>query len=85
MPQHKQFEKTLKTSEKARLRNRAAISRMRTLVKKVLTSPTREEAQNLFRTASAVIDATARKGIIKKETAARKKSRLSKIIARMQA
>jgi small subunit ribosomal protein S20 len=85
MPQHKQFEKTLKTSEKARLRNRAAVSRMRTLVKKVLTASTREEAQNLFLTASAVIDSTARKGIIKKETAARKKSRLSKFVAKIQA
>ena len=85
MPQHKQFEKSLIVSEKKRLRNRAAMSKMRTVVKKVLAAPTREEAQEVFRTATSVIDTTARKGIIKKETAARKKSRLSKFIARMQA
>ena len=83
MPQHKQFEKAVKISDKARERNKAAKSRVRTLVKKVRTAPSREEAEKLFRVASSVIDSTARKGIIKKETASRKKSRLSKFIAGM--
>jgi small subunit ribosomal protein S20 len=85
MPQHKQFEKSLKLNEESRLRNKAAMSKMRTIVKKVLSAPTKEEAQTLFRAATSVIDSTARKGVIKKETAARKKSRLSKFIAKMQA
>jgi small subunit ribosomal protein S20 len=85
MPQHKQFEKSLVLNEQSRLRNRTYLSRMRTAVKKVLAASTKEEAQTMFRDATSVIDSTARKGIIKKETAARKKSRLSKYIGKMQA
>ena len=85
MPQHKQFKKALKVNEKARIRNKAMKSKLRTFIKKVRTATSQEEAQEMFRTASSVIDSTARKGVIKKETAARQKSRLSKFIARMGA
>ena len=85
MPQHKQFEEAVKLNAKARDRNKAAKSRVRTLIKKVRAASSREEAETLFRDASSIIDSTARKGIIKKETASRKKSRLSKFIAGMNA
>ena len=85
MPQHKQFKKALKVNEKARIRNKAMKSKLRTFIKKVRTATSQEEAREVFRTASSIIDSTARKGVIKKETAARQKSRLSKFIARMGA
>ena len=85
MPQHKQFKKALKVNEKARIRNKAMKSRLRTFVKKVRTAASKEEAQELFRATTSIIDSTARKGVIKKTTAARQKSRLSKFIARMGA
>lgn len=83
VPQHKQFRKALKVNEKSRIRNHAAKSRIANAIKKIKTAKTQEEAQELFRSAASIIDSTAGKGIIKKQTAARKKSRLSSNISRM--
>ena len=84
MPQHKQFEKAIKVNEKARQRNKAKKSRVASVVKKIQSAETKEEALTAFRDAVSVIDSTARKGVMKKNTAARKKSRLSKSIAAME-
>jgi small subunit ribosomal protein S20 len=84
VPHHKQFKKSIKQSKKAQLRNRAVKSQIATIIKKVTAAQSREEAEAAFKSAVSIIDTTARKGIIKKQTAARKKSRLSRIIARLQ-
>ncbi len=81
MPQHKQFEKDLKVNEKSRLRNIAAKSHLKTMIKKVELAKSKDEAHEAFKKAVSIIDSTARKGIIKKKTAARKKSQLSKLVA----
>ena len=83
MPHHKQFEKALKQNDAARMRNRTVKSRVATFVKKVKNAQSREEAEKLLSKAFSVIDTTARKGVIKKQTAARKKSRLTKLVAKM--
>jgi len=84
VPHHAQFKKSLRKEAKRNLRNRMAKSRLRTMVKKVRTAPSKEEAEKILRQAVSVIDSTARKGIIKKTTAARKKSRLYKFINTME-
>ncbi|HDY87309.1 MAG TPA: 30S ribosomal protein S20 [bacterium] len=84
MPQHRQFKKTLKVSEKSRQRNHAAKSRLATTIKKVKTSNSKDEAKEALKSAVSIIDLTASKGIIKKTTAARKKSRLYKLVAGME-
>lgn len=53
------------------------------MVKKVKAATSKEEAQSALRDVVSVIDSTARKGIIKKTTAARKKSGLYKIVAKI--
>ncbi len=83
MPHHSQFKKSLRQEPKRQFRNRAAKSRMATIVKKVKAATSKEEAQSALRDAVSVIDSTARKGIIKKTTAARKKSGLYKIVAKI--
>ena len=83
MPYHQQFKKSLRKSAKARMRNRAVKSRVRTMIKKVHQSPSQEDALKALHQAVSVIDSTARKGIIKKTTAARNKSRLYKFVAKM--
>jgi small subunit ribosomal protein S20 len=83
MPHHKSAAKRVKTNEKARLRNLAAKSRMRSAVKAVRAAATRAEAQAALASAVAILDRTAAKGIIKKETASRQKSRLAKYAARL--
>ncbi len=62
------------------LRNKAHRSRMRTAVKKVLKAVEAgdlELAREAYRQAVPVIDSMVNKGIIHKNNAARKKSRLS--------
>ncbi|MBF0623688.1 MAG: 30S ribosomal protein S20 [Magnetococcales bacterium] len=61
-------------------RNRDAISRMRTYCKKVLQAVetgNAEQAREAFRQASSVIAVTARKGMIHRNQAARRISRLN--------
>ena len=84
MPHHAQFEKSLKQEKKARLRNRSAKSRMTTAVKKVRAASTKEEASTALLSAISIIDSTARRGIIKKETASRKVSRLTLFVNKIQ-
>jgi len=81
MPQHRQFKKALKVNEKARKKNIAAKSHLKTMIKKVTAAKSKDEAEEAFRTAASAIDSTARKRIIKKKSAARKKSQLHKLIA----
>jgi small subunit ribosomal protein S20 len=62
------------------LRNKAHRSRMRTLIKKVLRAAEAgdlELAREAYRQAVPVIDSMVNKGILHKNNAARKKSRLS--------
>jgi small subunit ribosomal protein S20 len=77
MPHHKSAAKRVITNEKARQRNIAGRSRMRTAVKAVLEAKTRPQAEPLYRLAASILDRTAAKGIIKKETASRRKARLA--------
>jgi small subunit ribosomal protein S20 len=83
MPYHRQYDKSIRQDAKRNLRNQDAKSKMRTSVKKVRSAQSKEEAQEALKKAASIIDTIARKGIIKKKTAARKKSRLSKAIAKM--
>ena len=80
MPHHKQFKKTLRQEPKRNLRNKIAKTRLRNLIKSVRTAESKDIALEALRNTIPVIDSTARKGIIKKETAARQKSRLHKFV-----
>jgi small subunit ribosomal protein S20 len=65
-----------------RERNRAVRSTTRTVVKKAVaaaTAGTPEEAAEAKRRAQSALDVAARKGVIHKRTAARKKSRLARV------
>jgi small subunit ribosomal protein S20 len=72
--------KHLRQTAKRTERNRAAKSRLRTSVKRVrqaLAAGNLEAATAAFRSAVALIDHTASRGIIHPRTAARYKSRLA--------
>jgi len=73
-----------KTNEKRRLRNKAARSEIKTRVKVALAAPAQapEEATDALRTAIKRLDKAAAKGIIHKNQAANRKSRLMRRIAR---
>jgi small subunit ribosomal protein S20 len=57
------------------------MSKLRTALRKVRLAKGRTEGRALLRSAYAVIDRSAKSGLIHKNTAANKKSRLSKFVA----
>jgi len=85
MPHHKSAVKRVRTNEKSRQRNIAARSRMRSVVKAVRDAKTASEARAEYVKAASVLDRTVAKGIIKKETADRQKSRLARFAAKLPA
>jgi small subunit ribosomal protein S20 len=85
MPHHKSAAKRVVTNEKSRQRNIAATSRMKTAIKAVRSATTKNAAETALKQTAAVLDRTAAKGIIKRETASRQKSRLAKFVAKLPA
>ena len=80
MPNIKSAIKRVKVAEKANAANSQAKSAMRTEVKKAeqAIAAGAENAQELVVAASKALDKAASKGLIHKNAAARKKSRLAK-------
>lgn len=78
MPHHKSAAKRVITNEKRRQRNIAARSRVRTALKSVRSATTKAQALEAYREAVSILDRSASKGVIKKETASRRKARLAK-------
>lgn len=81
MPNIKSAKKRVKVIEKKTLRNNMIKSAYKTAIKKfeeALASGNMEEAKVLFSEATKKIDQACTKGVIVKNTAARKKSSLSK-------
>ncbi len=73
-------------TEKRRVRNLGVRTEMRSRTKKALAAADAgaEDAEATFRAASKAIDRAANKGIIHKNQAARRKSRLAKAMARAE-
>jgi small subunit ribosomal protein S20 len=73
--------KRIRTNEKARMRNKAVKSELRTYVRRVreaIASGNRDEASTALRSASRKLDKAASKGVIHKNQAANRKSSLAK-------
>lgn len=85
MPHHKSAAKRVVTNEKSRQRNIAATSRLRSAIKAVRSATTKSVGEAALTQTVAVLDRTASKGIIKRETASRQKSRLAKFVAKLSA
>jgi small subunit ribosomal protein S20 len=80
MPHHKSAEKRLRQTEKRTANNRARMSRVRTFVKKVETAietGDRAAAQSAFQVAQPELHRATTKGVMHKNTVARKLSRLA--------
>lgn len=85
MPHHKSAAKRVITNEKSRRRNLALRTRMRGAVKAVRSARDRTEAQAAYALAASILDRTAAKGVIKRETASRYKARLAKFVHKVAA
>jgi small subunit ribosomal protein S20 len=80
MANHKSAEKRIRQTERRTAVNRARVSRVRTFIKKVETaieSGDKEAARNAFIVAQPELQRGVGKGVVHKNTAARKLSRLS--------
>lgn len=85
MAHHKSAKKRIRTTERKTEVNKTAVSKIKTLVKKVLTASEKTEAEKLYKEAVATIDKNAVKGRLHKNTAARKKSALTKHVSSLTA
>ena len=83
MSKNTSVQKRIRQAAKARLRNRHYKSLMKTTIKKVKLAETKEAASELIANAVSVIDRVASKGIIHKNNAANKKSKLYKFVAKL--
>lgn len=83
MANHKSALKRTRQNESNRLRNKAVKTRLKSIVKDVRFSveeSSNEDVTAKLITAQILIDKASKKGVIHKKTAARKISRLSKLV-----
>ncbi|HLJ09628.1 MAG TPA: 30S ribosomal protein S20 [Planctomycetaceae bacterium] len=88
MPNNRNAAKAMRQSEKRRLRNRAARTSLRTVIRKVSEATATTDgaaAEAAFRAAVKKLDQAASKKFIHKNKAARLKSRLSALLKKPQA
>ena len=85
MANHKSAEKRIRTNERKRQRNKAALTKVKTLIKKVMDSKEKETAEVKLKEAVAFLDRTAVKGRMHKNNVARKKSKLTKFVNGLEA
>ena len=81
-------EKRMRQDEKRRIRNKGVKSAIRTAAKKVVSASEKKDAaaaKEALLDMIKRIDTAAGKGIVKKNTAARKKSRMQKLVNRLGA
>ncbi len=87
MPITKSAKKALRQNKTRRERNLRRFNVLRDTVKKIkklMAENKKEEAIKLLPLAYKALDKAAKTGVIKKNTSARKKSRLTKLIAKAQ-
>jgi len=83
MPNKQAGKKALRQSKKHAIQNLVRKDQFKDAIKKVLKSKTAEEAKKMVVEAQQALDKAAKAGIIKKNTAARKLSRLMKKVHAM--
>ncbi len=87
MPITKSAKKALRQSRKRRIRNLIYKKKIKRLLKEVRTLVSQkkiEEAKKLLPQVYKILDKAAKTGVIKENTAARKKSRITKLIIKSQ-
>ena len=78
MDRHPQQIKRERQDKKRRIKNVARMSKLKTSIKKILSVNDQKEAEPLYKDTVKQIDKAASKGLIKKNTASRRKSRITR-------
>lgn len=85
MAHHKSAKKRIRSSERKKAVNKMTDSKIKTVVKKTLATDKKEELEKLYKEAISVLDKGTSKGRLHKNTAARKKSRITKHLNKVTA
>lgn len=80
MPRIKSAKKRMRQTKTRTAHNRAARSELRTIIKRVRSATNATEAQAALKQAESVLDRAGRKNLVHRNTAARTKSRLAKLV-----
>ncbi len=83
MPHHKSTKKRVVLSKKQNSYNKHYKTMLKTAIKNIHSSETKEDASVKVIIAQKIIDALVVKGIIKKNNASNKKSRIMKFVNKM--
>jgi small subunit ribosomal protein S20 len=83
MANHKSALKRIRSNNAKRLRNRYQAKTTRTFIKKLRNTENKEEANELYRTVSSMLDKLAKKNVIHKNKAANQKSKLALLVNRL--
>jgi small subunit ribosomal protein S20 len=84
MPQHKSALKRVRQSASRSATNKNRLSKMKTLIKKVRTAKTKDEARAALKNAAKYLDQLCKKGAIHKNKASNQKSKLAKFVNKMK-
>jgi small subunit ribosomal protein S20 len=83
MANHKSAEKRIRANEAKRVRNRYQGKTTRTYIKKLRTTTVKNEAEELLKQVSSMIDKLAKKNIIHWKKASNQKSKLTKLVNKL--
>ncbi|MCL4151624.1 UNVERIFIED_CONTAM: hypothetical protein GTU68_010572 [Idotea baltica] len=84
MANHKSALKRIRSDEAKRLRNKYYLKTTRTFIKKLRKATEKEEAQELYKKVSGMLDKLAKRNIIHKNNASNKKAKLHKVMTAVQ-
>lgn len=84
MPNIKSAKKRLRQSRKRREHNKDVKSSIRTVTKRLLQTESHDEAEEMLRQATSMLDRAARRGIIPKNAVSRRKSRLTHYVSSLE-
>lgn len=84
MAHHKSALKRIRSNENKRLRNKYYLKTTRTFIKRLRNSTDKEEALDLYKKVSSLLDKLAKRNIIHKNNAANKKAKLHKVVTALQ-
>lgn len=84
MPNIKSAKKRLRQSRKRREHNKDVKSSIRTVIKRLLQTESPDEAEEMLRQASSMLDRAARRGILPENAVARRKSRLARYVSSLE-
>ena len=85
MPQHKSPIQRMKTDAKRRARNNYVKRTLKTLDKQIRSEMTPEEKEILLNKVYSQLDKAAKKGVIHKRTASRRKARIAAVVNKEKA